>query len=99
MLKLIDPQLAELLAHQEKSGLSVAAYSREHGVPKWKLYDGRRALRKRESAFVEVEVEVDPVHVGDTPLEVVFPGDLRVRVPHDFDAASLRRLVGVLSSC
>lgn len=97
MSKPIDPQLAELLAHQEKSGLSVAAYSREHGIPKWKLYDGRRALRKRESAFVEVKV--DPVHVGDTPLEVVFPGDLRVRVPHDFDAASLRRLVGVLSSC
>ena len=97
MSKPIDPQLAELIAHQEESGLSVAAYSREHGIPKWKLYDGRRALRKRESEFIEIDV--DPVHVGDTPLEIVFPGDLRVRIPHDFDAASLRRLVGVLSSC
>jgi hypothetical protein len=36
MSKPIDPQLAELLVHQEESGLSVAAYSREHDIPKWK---------------------------------------------------------------
>ena len=97
MSKPIDPQVAELIAQQKQSGLSVAAYAREHDVPKWKLYDARRSLRKRDSKFIEIDV--DPVHVCDTPLEIVFPGDLRVRVPDNFDAASLRRLVGVLSSC
>lgn len=97
MSKPIDPQLVELIAHQEKSGLSVAAYAREHDLPSWKLYDARRAIRKRAPEFIEVDV--DPVEVADAPLEIVFPRDLRVRVPQDFDADSLRRLVGVLSSC
>jgi hypothetical protein len=97
MSKPIDPQLAELIAHQEQSGLSVAAYAREHNLPKWKLYEARRSLRERDSEFIEIDV--GPADVGDSPLEIVFPGDLRVRVPHDFDAACLRRLVGVLSPC
>ena len=32
MSKPIDPQLVELIAHQEKSGLSVVAYAKAHDL-------------------------------------------------------------------
>ena len=99
MSKPIDPQLIELIAQQERSGLSMAAFARKHGMPKWKFYEGRRALRDRDSEFLEIEATPVDVHAGDAPLEIIFPGDLCVRIPHDFDVASLRRLVEVLRSC
>ena len=98
MSKPIDPQLVELIAHQEQSGLSVAAYAREHDISSWKLYDARRALRKRDPEFIELDMDRVEV-VADASLEIVLPHDLRVRVPPNFDADSLRRLVGALSSC
>lgn len=97
MSKPIDPQLVELITQQKSSGLSVAAFAREHGVPKWKFYEARRSLRKKQPGFIEVDVA--PVDVDDKPLEIVFPGDLRVRVSQTFDKETLRRLVEVLTSC
>jgi hypothetical protein len=32
-------------------------------------------------------------------LEIVVPGELRVRVPRHFDESTLRRLLGALASC
>ncbi len=97
MSKPIDPQLIELIAQQESSGLSMAAFAREHNVSKWRFYEARRALRDRDSEFIEIAV--DPVQIDDVSLEIIFPRDLRVRISHDFDAVALRRLVEALTSC
>jgi len=46
-----------------------------------------------------IEVDAAPLQVSDTPLEIVVPGNLLIRVSRDFDAAALCRLVEVLKSC
>lgn len=91
-----------LLAEQEASGLSVAAFARKHGLPRWLLYEGRRRLRKRaerdkKAAFVEVKVR--PLRPAPRPIEVDLKTGVRVHVPVGFDAGELRRLLGVLASC
>ena len=94
--------IAELIAAQKKSGLSVAAFAREHGVSVWRLYQAGRSKRKprppkRRPEFVEAVVSSEASEPA--PLELVLPGDLRVRVPPGFDEIALRRLVGALTSC
>ena len=97
MSKPIDPRLVELIKQQESSGQSIAAFAREHGEPKWKFYEGRRALRDCDSEFIEVDVA--PLQVSVQPLEIVLPGNLLIRVSPDFDSAAVCRLVEVLRSC
>ena len=94
--------IAELIAAQKKSGLSVAAFAREHGVSVWRLYQAGRTKRKRRPQkrrpeFIEVAVSSEAPETS--PLELVLPGDLRVRVPPGFAELTLRRLVGALTSC
>ena len=93
----IDPQVAKLIEDQKRSGMSIAAFAKEHGVPVWKLYQAGRRRRRRRTDFVEVAV--GPKAPAPPPLEVVLPGDLRVRIPPDFDETTLRRLLGALTSC
>lgn len=90
-------QLVKLLEDQKRSGLSVAAFARKHGVPVWKLYQAHRTRRKRPGGFVEVAVDRED-QVG-VPLELVLPGDLRLQIPHGFDETTLRRVLGVVGSC
>ena len=40
-----DQQVAKLIEAQKQSGMSVAAFAREHGIPVWKLYQAGRAKR------------------------------------------------------
>ena len=91
-----------LLAEQLASGLSIAAFARERGVSAWRLYDGRRALRKRaarKESTEFVQVHVRPVPASSSPIEVELDAGVRLRVPADFDEDDLRRLLGVLASC
>ncbi len=99
-------RLRALLAEQEASGRSVAAFSRERGLNPWCLYDLRRRQRRRESAkrrvgeppaFVPVQLIGEPAATG--ALEVVLGHGRRIQVPCGFDERELRRLVEVLESC
>lgn len=93
-----DDEVAKLIKAQKRSGISVAAFAREHGVPVWKLYQaGRARRRRRRKEFIEVAVS--PKEPDVPPLEVLVPGGLRIRVPRHFDESALRRLLGALSSC
>jgi len=97
-----EQTIAELISAQKKSGMSIAAFARERGVPAWELYQATRPKRKRRAAKRRVdfvEVAVSPKAPADAPLELVLPGDLRVRVPPGFDELTLRRIVGALASC
>lgn len=97
---------AELLAELASSGKSTAAFARERGIAPWKLYNalktrsrkgkGGQAAR-RSSTLVPVRVIDGPS--SPSPLELVLPGDVCVRIGPGFDEASLRRLLDVLGQC
>ena len=68
--QLSDERVAKLIKAQKRSGMSVAAFAREHGVPVWKLYQaGRARRRRRRKEFIEVAVS--PKEPDVSPLEVL----------------------------
>lgn len=99
------PSLLEILA---ASGGNTAAFAREHGLAAWKLYEaqrvaagtGRRRRRRRKGGadFVAVEV-VEEQRPSSVPLELVLGSGHRLLIPGGFDETTLRRVMGVLSSC
>ena len=97
-----DGDVRELLAEQRASGQSIAAFARKRGVPAWRLYDVRRALRKRTARGKSadfVQVHIKPLPAASSAIEVELDAGVRLRVPANFDADDLRRLLGVLAAC
>jgi transposase-like protein len=74
------------LKAQRQGGLSVAAYCRRHGVREYGFYWWRRELARRDAAvpaaFVPVHVTVERPSAEQERggIEIVLPGDQRVRV-------------------
>ncbi len=86
-----------------RSGVSVRAYCREHGLSEPSFYAWRRALAKREAAalrFVLVRVaEPGPPPAAEGSagaLELVLDAGRRLRVGPGFDAPTLQRLLALL---
>jgi transposase-like protein len=97
--------MLSLLAEQERSGLSVAAFARRRGLRGWVLYDWKRRLRsERKGARSEPTPSFAPVRLIAGPatsrsLEVALRSGIKLSIPAGFDEDELRRLVGVLESC
>ena len=97
-----SPATVDWPAHVEalsRSGLSVSAYAREHGLKPDTLYRWRRRFppSAQEPAaatprLVPITVEVEPA------CEVVFPDGRRLRFPATLPAATLRAWVGALGA-
>lgn len=101
------------LGEQRDGGLSVRAFCAREGLTQSNFYAWRRRLARREvespaaeglPRFVEVTPPeppgVPPVVTGDdvpSPLELVLPRGVVVRVPDRFDAKVLRRVVEALT--
>jgi len=99
-----DSERAALLAELAESGMSVAAFAREHGMSAWTIYSWRRQERERQqveegerSPFIQVRLSRSPR--ATAPLAIELREGLRVHVPTGFDEHDLRRLLGVLASC
>jgi len=65
------------------------------------MYWWRSELRRRDAKLVPVEVvahelRASPPDVGDRSFELVV-GEMRLLIPHGFDAAELRRLIAALT--
>lgn len=98
--------IRHLLAEHEDSELSLAAFAREKGIAPYRLYDARRRSRLQHQnrdlpgreAFAEVRVN-DTTLPTSAPLELTLPSGYAIRIGHDFDEVTLRRLLGVLGSC
>ena len=87
-----EQEAREVLNALEESGESVASFARSEGLSTKRLYNWRTKLRKQ--AFVEVRPASARVQ-RIVMIEVVAGGRL-VRVPPDFDATTLLRLLAVL---
>jgi hypothetical protein len=90
---------SRLVEQWAKSGLTRQEFATKSGVNgnslahwKWMLAREARLAGSTIPKFVEV-VAPPPQSEG---LELVLAGGLRVRIPHGFDAAELRRLLQVL---
>jgi len=97
-----DPdRMKRLLAGRERHGWSWAELSRRSGLPVWKLRWWRTRLARKRPArrpgrtFVPVKIVESPRN-DSSPLEVITPSGVRIRVAVDFDADHLRRVVRAL---
>lgn len=104
-----DEEMPALLAAVAAAGGNTAAFARDHGLSPWKLYEARRAAagegprrgerrRKAEHVFVPVQV-VEECTAALEPLELVLVSGHRLRIPVGFDETTLRRVMGVVTSC
>ena len=88
--------------------LSVREFCAIHGVSEQSYYRWKRRLsastdltheNTSRKTFAEVRVVTGGVGVsGPTPLDVLFPNGLRLRVARGFDEATLMRLVTLFGS-
>ena len=89
-----------VVAEQEASGLSVAAFCRKRTIPAWKFHYWRKRLRGEASVpgeFAVVEVAQDTVYHDrqETPVVVTFPSGAVLRAGRE----SLAEIVRELSRC
>jgi hypothetical protein len=90
-----EREAREALSALEESGESLAAFAKREGLSSERLYRWRAKLTKQ--AFVEVRPEPMRAEDGGV-LEVVVATGRVVRVPSDFNASALRRLLSVLEA-
>ena len=101
-------EMSRLFEEQRASGLSIRAFAEKRGLRPGTLHWWRRELRLRKDASAPSGAIV-PVRLVEAPetassraptFRVEFAGGRpTIEVPADFDAASLRRLLEVFSTC
>lgn len=97
-----SPEEADrILRALDSSGLSVAEFSRQHGIVAHRLYWARRrrlakpAQEARQPEFAQLAV----IDERKTPVELRLPSGISVLVTRDFDEVAFRRVLGLLSPC
>jgi transposase-like protein len=96
-----------LVAEQEQSGQSVAAFCQTRELPQSQLIYWKRRLREAQGApFVEVQLAqpgaergVKARALGSTTIEVRLKNGRSLMVGASFDARHLRALLAVVESC
>jgi transposase-like protein len=83
-----------VLAALAKSGLSLAAFSRDTGISEQRLYFWRNRLETDAATAPPPFVEVR--HGGTDVIEIALRSGRSVRVPVSIDSAVLRRLIDAL---
>ena len=103
----VEARWRALIAEQQASGQSVAAFCRERGLRDGPFYEWKKRLRPSEAEpFVAVQIAAVETTVMPLPLPVApvssVPMEIRLRhgrsllVAPDFEAAPLLRLLRVL---
>jgi hypothetical protein len=93
-----------MLRRQQRSGLSVRAFCRQHNLSQPSFYAWRRTIAQRDAqlpAFVPLEILPEPLPLPTAAatgcgLELVLGRGRIVRIGPAFDAPSLRRLLALL---
>src|ERR1700735_1776892 len=97
----------DLVAEQERSGQSVAAFCRDRELAGSKFIYWKRRMREAgRASFVEVQLaqpgvesRVQPRALGSTTIEVRLKNGRSLVVAASFDARHLRALLAVVESC
>jgi Transposase len=93
-------QWRERVAGQERSGLSVKQYCKEHGLTECSFYAWRKRLRKAEEpvrfALVEREAAAREESAGEARLELVLASGERLRIGAGVDSTTLRTVLQAL---
>jgi transposase-like protein len=93
----------DLVAEQEQSGLSVAAFCRDRELAQSQLtYWKRRVREAAKTPFVEVQLAEPRVQaraLGSTTIEVRLNNGRSLMVAARFDARHLQALLAVVESC
>lgn len=104
--KIVDERDARAcLAAVARSGETLRAWTKRHGVDGRSLHSWKRNLSRRKSVTAPAErprlVELVPVSRVPAPVRryVVRVGDASIEVGDDFDTETLRRLVEVVRAC
>lgn len=108
-------EMREVVARQQASGMTQRAFAASIGMKTstfrwWKREITRRDRQlaepqetSRGPTFLPVEVidSAPATSPGDAAASslALHLGDLRIAVPHDFDAAHLRRVISALRAC
>ena len=88
-----------LVSEQKRSGQSVAAFCREHGVCAPQLFAWKKRLGQAAAqGFVSVQVTEDPPATAGPAIEVRLSGGRSVIVEPGFDAVHLRAVLDVLET-
>jgi transposase-like protein len=91
----------ELVAEQERSGISVKCFCQDHGLGEHLFYYWRRRLREQQEPMRLAVVEARSARpVSDTKavLELVLVSGDRLRIGAGVDRATLRTVVEALRS-
>ena len=92
-----------VVAEQEQSGQSVAAFCQNRELAQSQLIYWKRRLREAAKApFVEVQLAEPRVQawaLGSTTIEVRLKNGRSLMVAASFDARHLRALLAVVESC
>ena len=90
-------QVARLIEEFRSSGQSQKAFAESHRIPVSTLgYWLRRHRRKEEAQPAVLPVRVVGAVTSPEPFEIRLGNDRVVRVPADFDADALSRLLAVI---
>lgn len=91
-------QWAERIAAQQRSGVSVKQFCKEHGLTEYSFYAWRKRLQQTGPVrFALVERRQQPQQTaGEPALELVLATGERLRISAGVDAATLRTVVHVL---
>ena len=86
---------------QAESGISIARFCREEGIPAWKFHYWKRRFAESASSVGEPvfrELRIEESAAAEAPIEVAFPGGAVVRLRAGFDEEALRRAMRVLGA-
>jgi len=86
---------SEHIRQWETSGLSRRRYCTRENIPYWTfLYRLRRHTTKSENDLIELPRRIITRRNEISPsLEIILPGEIRIRVSHGFDSELLRDVV------
>ena len=84
---------------QQRSGLSIAAYCREHKLTPSQFYTQRRKLKRTDNPSAAQRF-VPVTHPAASPIaEVGLPNGIVVKLPIDADPAQITRFITAVTPC
>lgn len=93
-------QWQAIIAAQEQSDESVAAYCRERGLNEKNFYRWRRKLPKATAMGPEGFIRIEPAQERERQvLKISTANGYRVEVPEGFDAEYVKGILAVIRGC